>query len=241
MTTKQATCTRKSLDLEMLENLNGVDLIIDSKERVEATLTKAISINDFHSSLNPSVRHTFYPEKSNTNSLSSLSFRASGIHSTEKVVEAISVALIDLNQDSYGKQGHDTYTCCNVKFDPAECSWKGSVDYQRHYIVKSRTGKEVESSFEGIVDIYVKCQCVKLESYDQNVGHYSIDLELIPAPTTKMLDDVYNTRRAMKDTMTNLGLDISKSLLQLNLPIFDEGCKGNTFRSIYQLNAKVSF
>jgi len=64
-------------------------------------------------------------------------------------------------------------------------------------------------------------------------------LELIPTITMKKVDNEHYTTMAMNETMTDLGLDISKALSKVNLPIFHEGCKGNTFRSIYQLNAKL--
>lgn len=39
---------------------------------------------------------------------------------------------------------------------------------------------------------------------------------------------------------TNIGLDIRKSLVRIEFPMFSEGCQDKTFREVYQLNARVS-
>jgi hypothetical protein len=39
---------------------------------------------------------------------------------------------------------------------------------------------------------------------------------------------------------TNIGLDVRKSLVRIEFPMFSEGCQDKTFREVYQLNARVS-
>ena len=43
----------------------------------------------------------------------------------------------------------------------------------------------------------------------------------------------------MKKVFDEVALDVKKAVVRCEMPEFPEGCKGRTFREIYQLNARV--
>ena len=46
--------------------------------------------------------------------------------------------------------------------------------------------------------------------------------------------------KANLKSFDEISLDLRKSLVRVEFPLFPEGCQGKTFRQVYQLNARVS-
>ena len=74
-------------------------------------------------------------------------------------------------------------------------------------------------------------------------NHFCIDIEAALSGADD--DDIRsqydrNTLKVMSQTLTHIGYDVSRALFWLDLPEFPEGCKDMKFRTVYQLNKKVS-
>ena len=67
--------------------------------------------------------------------------------------------------------------------------------------------------------------------------HYSIDIQAkFEANPTRYIDSL----KVISQTVNHVEYDVSRALYCLSLQKFPEGCGKATFRSIYQLNFKVS-
>lgn len=67
--------------------------------------------------------------------------------------------------------------------------------------------------------------------------HYSLDITMEVKEGLKDIDKFLI--KAMSITLSCIEHDISRQLSKHNLPTFPDGCKDLTFRSVYQLNAKI--
>ena len=187
--------------------------------------------------------------------LLSTSFRTHCTKPLDIIVETISIALKDTCKESYGRQSgittkdiHNlTFSCSNLSFNPNTCTWIGQVDYDCNVFVKtqSNTEKELLSPYQGNFVISVSCQTVLVHlntihhEKDKIKPHYCIEVEAIMKKNFDPKTIDRNVLKIISQTVIHVGYDITRALSWLDLPEFPEGCKETTFRTVYQLNAKV--
>ena len=115
---------------------------------------------------------------------------------------------------------------CNLSFKPEGCLWKMEFD------------PKVEG---GVTDTY-KMQIVCFANKGHGCTNYMVDTILVPKipvdpdPLAPSLSEL----KFAKPIFDNLALKVRKSLVALEFPEFPEGCRGHSFKDIYQLNARVS-
>ncbi len=167
----------------------------------------------------------------------------------------------------YGDGPRHSYTVEKIKFDPSSCTWNATVQFSSEQLIKSSTERMVLKVFNGSFTLKVVCTAVVMketnedfdddddDSFDGNMisnldlfasKHHSIDITcsdlMFDMRLAQSLDPRIfenNIAMAMGKTLNCISYDISKQLEKHNLPSFPEGCKDQTFRSVYQLNAKI--
>lgn len=217
----------------------------------------------------------------------------------QNIVEAISIALVDFCNESYGspeKTGSDgdtshvkvgidlkeikhlVYKCTNLSFNPNTCTWTGMACYSCEIEMKTQAKSKMQKvrvPCSGNFMFEATCQSVEIFSGRDRLDRFQSsdsiveDLEWSPSKihSDKMKtkvegnnhfcvdiqatfsgadhDDIRaqydrNTLKVISQTLTHIGYDISRALFWLDLPDFPQGCRDVKFRSIYQLNKKVS-
>jgi len=153
-----------------------------------------------------------------------------------QVLEGISTALVDPAKDSYGLKGLNRFSFSKLSFDPEDCSWNGEINYKID-IVPSATG-----SFRFNIQCF-KISLPKREGF--MIEDSSYETFIVVDVTSSLTKSAHKTNKyvltAWQKTFDGLTCNVLRELYKLYLPDdFPEGCKGKTFRSIYQLNKKVS-
>jgi len=150
------------------------------------------------------------------------------------------------------------YSYSKLSFTPSECKWRGRVDFSCKQLVNSPSESQGQKKIfvENHFGFSIQCQTVlaeqnkkdfvdeKKESCDgkskishQNGNHYSIDIQ---AEFDVRNDRYIDRLKVVSQTIQHIEFDVSRALYCLSLPKFPEGCGNATFRSIYQLNFKLS-
>ena len=208
--------------------------------------------------LHPVTRRTFHDDDHRDRNPATIR-NIRSVQGLAKVVEMVSMALLDVNQDSYGRSGYDdehSYrVLSNVTFSPEGCIWNATVKYSAEQLTKSVTNKMVSRIYEGTFPIRVVCTSVLLsDDYDQendngdnsdsaddgdslSYQHHSIDLTMKLTFDVRSIDKL--EAKSMTETLSRVSYDISQQLFKGALPIFAEGRKGTAFRTVYQLNSKI--
>ncbi len=151
-----------------------------------------------------------------------------------------------------------TYSCSDLSFNPNTCTWIGMATYGCNLLIKSnKTSEKVMNSYSGNFIFSVTCQTVQIptsspsRSSNNNSNHdnddsmmkkhYCVDVEAILDGHNDDVRSDYDRQvlKIISNVLTHIGYDISRVLFWLELPEFPEGCRGVTFRTVYQLNAKV--
>mmetsp|Transcript_15042 Transcript_15042/g.17171 ORF Transcript_15042/g.17171 Transcript_15042/m.17171 type:complete len:500 (+) Transcript_15042:365-1864(+) len=179
------------------------------------------------------------------------------------------MALIDSHNESYGsnenasngirndKLGIDylTYNCSDIVFDPKGCSWKGTVNFDCDLLEnksKDCTIKRIVGSFP------FRAQCETVLTQDQHkdqdhkystvkedesnqvkMMHYCIDFEASLKATKRSKGRGTVPSKIIVQTLNHIEYDVARALYWLTMPEFPEGCKGDKFRPIYQLNSQI--
>lgn len=72
-----------------------------------------------------------------------------------------------------------------------------------------------------------------------DIVHYLVDTVLAPRKATSSSSSQPKGFAEGKVAFENLSLVVRKAVVGLEFPEFPEGCKGRSFREVYQLNARV--
>jgi len=203
------------------------------------------------------------PYKSKTKSeLTSTSFRISSGKHIHTILEVISIALVDVHKESYGKIKINNKDVQNLTYDTIRdtmsfqadgCVWLGNVDLNWDVKASNKTSRKNYN-----VPFRVECQAVRTVTSDHSQNddndndttndndineyifeqHYCIDFTAV-LDETQLQQLPSHYIKAISQTITHLSYDVARALYWLELPDFKQGCKGETFKSIYQLNAKI--
>ena len=216
------------------------------------------------STLNLPTRKSFDTVKPKDETKFSKNIRAEGTMPISRLVENITMALMDVHNKSYGRPNpfahgalsqlnrvnDNCYKAFDLKFIPEEMAWNGFVRYSSIQRKKVPNSTEVKKSkLEGKFAFRVECINVSLPKptkghqtlyeIEENASeaHYSIDVITHDVKDVKSLDS--STRSVICDVISYLAADIQQQILLDSLPEFPEGRKGDSFRSIYQLNKRL--
>lgn len=206
-------------------------------------LTAELSNGKFDgvSSLNLSTRKTVKPDDIDD----SVIFKSIPTkNDLPQVLESVSTALVDPAKESYGLKGLHRFSFSKISFNPEDCVWDGIIDYEVDNLTTSKTGKEIVSSDTGRFRINLQCfrissmsneELDKLSSYETFIA---VDItSQLGKSRHEMNTGVLVARQKVFETVKH---NVARELYKLYLPDeFPEGCKGKTFRSIYQLNSKI--
>ena len=156
------------------------------------------------------------------------------------------------------------YSYSDLSFTPDGCIWRGRIQYSCKQRVKSPSQSQTQSQPQGWTwifvengfDFSVQCQTVLTHQNDQdfadekkdsgdstiknrhqNEKHYSIDTQ---AKFEAHHDRYIDCLKVISQTLHHIEYDVSRALYCLSLPEFPQGCGKETFRSVYQLNFKVT-
>jgi len=198
----------------------------------DSPLTAELSNGKFDGNitLHPLTRTTVKPE--NTVEDDSILFKSIPTkNDLRRVLERVSGALVDPTKESYGLSGTTRFSFSKLSFDPKGVRWDGTVDYD----VKPDSGSNVTGSFPVVL------QCFKVTPSTDDLSYtkfVAVDITYsLGRRRHEMNKDVLDAR---VKTFDLIKYNLSRELYKLYLPTdFPEGCKGNTFRSIYQLNSKI--
>lgn len=156
-----------------------------------------------------------------------------------QVLEKVSIALVDPAKESYGRKGMTLFSLSKILFDPKECSWDGVVDFRIDEHARSETDKPIIVSTTGSFPIILQCFRITPPNTE---GLYDpfivVDITL---PLGESRHDINKgVMNARQKTFDTLKYNVARELYKLYLPEeFPEGCKGKTFRKVYQLNSKI--
>lgn len=203
-------------------------------------LTGSVSVDpQFHGEVHkiqPPRRHFDSPSD---DAVININHRRLRTHLTvTRVVEMVTIALMNYNGCSFrssNPNSDDFYDVSQIQFHPKKSVWTAKVDF-------------VSESHKHNFHIHVQLIEVSQKMDEQHsvsscIGFnpcYNIDLHSIPPTQEEQIPfNKHVLIKSMQTAFTNISLDISKQIILHSLPIFPEGCKTNTFRSIYQLNARL--
>lgn len=236
--------------------------------------THAMKISDRNSSfdgscssLNIPIRKSFDTIKPKDETKFSKNIRVDGTMPISRLVENVTMALMDMHSKSYGRPNpfakgalsqlnrvnDNCYKAFDLKFIPEEIAWEGFVRYSSIQRRKVPNSTEIKKSkVEGKFAFRVECIQVSLpkpikghqtlyedeeNGYQPSETHYSIDVITHDVKDVKSLDS--STRCVICDVTSYLASDIQQQILLDSLPEFPEGRNGESFRSIYQLNKRL--
>lgn len=234
---------------------------------IELSESLRASSSKFSKSIEPPTSNSFYygdntpqNKKPTGERLLTANIR-SAYSSLAKKVECITSSLTDEYEESFGRSSNQciddlTYELSNVTFNPKGCSWDADVKVNSLVVEKSITNKQIQVELNSECTLHVVCTAVVVNE-DDKIGedlrkvdidastkayddylmnkHFSIDLLIAPKETVKN----HRLQRSISDTVIRISQDITKQLFKQKLPEFEEGCKGESFRKIYQLNTKL--
>lgn len=135
----------------------------------------------------------------------------------QTVVDNIKTSLNDLVAD-----GSDVVSC---DFIPQGCTWKLELNPN---LCNADENYRLEVQLQ-VNDIH-------------GVTNYVVDTMLIPKGDVdpNPLAPPMKGYREAKQSFDLVGIEARKAIVRLEFPEFPEGCKGQAFRDVYQLNARVS-
>uniref|UniRef100_A0A6U3VKJ7 Protein kinase domain-containing protein n=1 Tax=Ditylum brightwellii TaxID=49249 RepID=A0A6U3VKJ7_9STRA len=242
----------KSIDISDLSN---------RKRSVNGSSLRASKINESSLSIkkdSTSVFRTSYrgfgtPLHNGATPPKRTSFDSSNL---ERLVEAITKTLNGDEDENFNPKVGKQYTCINVDFDPDGCTWtatlvlpaaKAAVSSDSSFGIKI-VCSEVEGDAAppppkaqdpGLPEGYIPHDSDS-DSDEEEAGDdlrsYVVDVSLGAEDAAKNEDEL---PESFKETFDFIGFDIKKALVRCEMPEFPEGCKGKTFRELYQLNARL--
>jgi hypothetical protein len=135
----------------------------------------------------------------------------------QTVFDSVKEALEDLTSP--------TEDVVSMEFNPQGCEWTLELN---------------PSLNDADQNYFISVLCLANEM--NGVTNYVVDTKMTPkgeVDTSPLAPPLKGYREA-KLTFEFVGLQVRKSIVQLEFPEFPEGCKGKAFRDVYQLNARVS-
>lgn len=116
---------------------------------------------------------------------------------------------------------HQTTDLISMKFQPKGCMWN----------------LELNPSI-GAPDYMIQVQCLA-KSGGNGTTDFAVDTKLMGKSSKSLTSTSLPGYREAKASFEMTALIVRKAVVKCEFPNFPEGCKGRTFREVYQLNARV--
>lgn len=162
----------------------------------------------------------------------------------QTVVSSLTQTLTDPDM-GYGSVGKVRYSYEDITFESRGCTWEATV-----YPTVAIDAGNSRNSFKDptVADPFrIRIVASAVPGKDPsstpdkpNIVGYFVDVMFLP-PDRRSKGSVKDTEKLLiaKDIFEEVGLDVKKAVVKCEFPAFPEGCQGNTFREIYQLNARL--
>jgi hypothetical protein len=164
----------------------------------------------------------------------------------QTVVSSLTQTLTDPDM-GYGSVGKVRYSYEDITFESRGCTWEATVYPTAAVDAPSNSRNSFKDPTVAdpfrirIVASAVPGKDPSSTPDKPNIVGYFVDVMFLP-PDRRSKGSVKDTEKLLiaKDIFEEVGLDVKKAVVKCEFPAFPEGCQGNTFREIYQLNARVS-